>query len=169
MGFKKPSTSTATPFIFFTFCVALEVFVHLYVACFCFFKQISQTASLFILAARPRQSLYRWNGAYTKMQASERGRIPSYPCAGRYIEYGHDKALHQRKGRSPSQLVFRKARLWDDERIKFGEMDREVVHKMFGDKNQKFAGPQMDRFLIALCTNQAHFFLPQRVPPPRRT
>ena len=30
---------------------------------------------------------------FTKMQASGRGRIPSCPCAGRYIEYCHDKGI----------------------------------------------------------------------------
>ena len=68
--------------------------------------------------------------SFTKMQASERGRIPSYPCAGRYIEYGHGKAVRQRKGGSPSQLVFRNARLWDEERTKFGKW---MLRPLFSD------------------------------------
>ena len=66
--------------------------------------------------------------SFTKMQASERGRIPSYPCAGRYIEYGH-KTSHQRTGRFPSQLVFRKARLWDEERTKLTWMLTEFLER----------------------------------------
>ena len=81
----------------------------------------------------------------TKMQASERGRIPSYPCAGRYIEYGHDKALRQRKGGSPSQLVFRKARLWDEERTKFGKWIGKLFIRCLVTKIKKFAGSHMDR------------------------
>ena len=77
--------------------------------------------------------------SFTKMQASERGRIPSYPFAGRCIEYGHDKALHQRKGGSPSQLVFRKTWLWDEERTKFGKW----IGKLF---------------IRCWVTKKAHFF-----------
>ena len=96
--------------------------------------------------------------SFTKMQASERGRIPSYPCAGRYIEYGHDKSLRQRKGGVPLSTRIQECTIvgWGKNQIR--EVDREVVHKMFGDKNQKFAGSQMDRFLFTLCPKKTHFF-----------
>ena len=82
------------------------------------------------------------SSSFTKMPASDRGRIPSYPCAGRYIEYGHDKALHQRKGGSPSQLVFRKARLWDEERTKFGKWIGKLFIRCLVTKIKNLQGPK---------------------------
>ena len=90
--------------------------------------------------------------SFTKMQASERGRIPSYPCAGRYIEYGHDKALRQRKGGSPSQLVFRNARLWDEERTKFGKWIGKLFIRCLVTKIKNLQGPKWTDFFFTLCT-----------------
>ena len=37
------------------------------------------------------------------------------------------------------------------------QIDRYVFHKVFDDKNQNWQGPQLDRFLISLCTKKYIF------------
>ena len=103
--------------------------------------------------------------SFTKMKAWERGRIPSYPCAGRYMEYGHDKSASSKESGAPLSTRIQEGTVvgWGKNQIR--EMDREVVHKMFSDKNQKFAGSQMDRFLFTSCTKKAHFFCHKGSPP----
>ena len=83
---------------------------------------------------------------FTKMQASKRRRISSYHCAGRYIDYGHDKALHQRKGGSPSQLVLRKARLWDEERTQLRKWIGKLFIRCLVTKIKKIAGSKNLQF-----------------------